>query len=294
MFELIHLLKHKCILLMFINIKKTTLFVAICGLLAACSPSEPAPAEAEVIAEEGLDITEADNMIRQLPSPIEMAILVKHSGGEYNASLLNPIQNIDRYATVGKKTVNMGTYSADVGYTSLYKQTQETVFYLNNIRKLSDAIGLSDAFDKSMFERIESNIEHRDSLLMILSKAYDTSNEYLKVNDRLNTSLLMLAGGWIETMYLAANLGETGGRPNQDIAMRVAQQDLVLKKIIAGMRTIKTDPLVTEFADKLEELSVIFVAPELISGEGENAKVDMVKMEKVFTKIDEIRAWVIA
>jgi hypothetical protein len=279
---------------MFINIKKTTLFVAIGGLLAACSPSEPAPAEVEVIAEEGLDITEADNMIRQLPSPIEMAILVKHSGGEYNASLLNPIQNIDRYATVGKKTMNMGTYSADVGYTSLYKQTQETVFYLNNIRKLSDAIGLSDAFDKSMFERVESNIEHRDSLLMILSKAYDTSNEYLKVNDRLNTSLLMLAGGWIETMYLAANLGETGGRPNQDIALRAAQQDLVLKKIITGMRTIKTDPLVTEFADKLDELSVILVASELISGEGENAKVDMVKMEKVFAKIDEIRAWVIA
>ena len=294
MFELIHLLKHKCILLMFISIKRTTFFIAICGLLGGCSPSEPAPAEVEVIAEEGLDITEADNMIRQLPSPIEMAILVKHSGGEYNASLLNPIQNIDRYATVGKKTMNMGTYSADVGYTSLYKQTQETVFYLNNIRKLSDAIGLSDAFDKSMFERVESNIEHRDSLLMILSKAYDTSNEYLKVNDRLNTSLLMLAGGWIETMYLAANLGETGGRPNQDIALRAAQQDLVLKKIITGMRTIKTDPLVTEFADKLDELSVILVASELISGEGENAKVDMVKMEKVFAKIDEIRAWVIA
>jgi hypothetical protein len=279
---------------MFISIKRTTFFIAICGLLGGCSPSEPAPAEVEVIAEEGLDITEADNMIRQLPSPIEMAILVKHSGGEYNASLLNPIQNIDRYATVGKKTMNMGTYSADVGYTSLYKQTQETVFYLNNIRKLSDAIGLSDAFDKSMFERVESNIEHRDSLLMILSKAYDTSNEYLKVNDRLNTSLLMLAGGWIETMYLAANLGETGGRPNQDIALRAAQQDLVLKKIITGMRTIKTDPLVTEFADKLDELSVILVASELISGEGENAKVDMVKMEKVFAKIDEIRAWVIA
>ncbi len=294
MFDLIHLLKLIYIRLMLRNIKYTTFSVAICGLLAACSPSEPAPLEAEVVAEEGQNITEADNMIRQLPSPIEMAILVKHSGGEYNASLLNPIQNIDRYATVGKKTINMGTYSADVGYTSLYKQTQETVFYLNNVRKLSNAIGLTDAFDKTMFDRVESNIEHRDSLLMILSKAYDTSNEYLKVNDRLNTSLLMLAGGWVETMYLAANLGETGGRPNQDIALRVAQQDLVLKKIIAGMRTIKTDLLVTEFADKLDELSVILVAPELISGEGENAKVDMVKMEKIFAKIDEIRAWVIA
>jgi hypothetical protein len=282
---------------MHIHTSKVAIIALTIGLLAACTPADQSNtpvAGDDSTTQEEMDLTEADNMIRQMPSPIEMAILVKHSGGEYNASLLNPIQNIDRYATTGKKTINMGVYSADVGYTSLYKQTQETVFYLNNIRKLSDAIGLSDAFDKSVFERVEANIEHRDSLLHILSGAYDASNEYLKNNDRMNTSVLMLAGGWIETMYLASNLGEAGGRPGADIASRVAQQDVVLKKIIATMRMIQNDPLVTEFADKLTVLSKILVAKELVSGTEEEPKVDAAKMEKVYTLINEIRAWVVA
>jgi len=268
----------------------------VIGILSACSPADQSGTSttAGTGNEREFDISAADNMIRQLPSPIEMAILVKHSGGEYNASLLNPIQNIDRYATTGKKTLNMGVYSADVGYTSLYKQTQETVFYLNNIRKLSDAIGLSDAFDKSVFERVEANIENRDSLLRILSGAYDASNEYLKNNDRINTSLLMLAGGWVETMYLAAHLGTSGGRPTEEIAARVAQQDVVLKKIITTMRMVEGDPLLEEVRGKLEGLSEILVAKNLVSGTEEEPVVDMEGMERVFETIEEIRAWVVA
>jgi hypothetical protein len=268
----------------------------IIGLLSACTPADQqgATSTTDSSNEREFDISAADNMIRQMPSPIEMAILVKHSGGEYNASLLNPIQNIDRYATAGKKTLNMGVYSADVGYTSLYKQTQETVFYLNNIRKLSDAIGLSDAFDKSVFERVEANIENRDSLLHILSGAYDASNDYLKNNDRMSTSLLMLAGGWIETMYLAAHLGASGGRPTEEIAARVAQQDVVLKKILTTMRMLEGDPLLEEVALKLEGLSKILVAKDLVSGTEEEPVVDMDGMERVFEAIDEIRAWVVA
>lgn len=279
-----------------ISPKQTLIFPIILGFLASCSPTDSPQqpvAVQEVSPEEELNLTEADNMVRQLPSPIEMAILVKHSGGEYNAGLLNPIQNIDRYVTMGKKTLNMGVYSADVGYTSLYKQTQETVFYLNNIRKLSDGIGLSDAFDNTIFERVESNIENRDSLLVILSGAYDASNEYLKVNDRMNTSLLMLGGGWVETMYLAANLGADGGRPNSDIAGRVAQQDVVLRKIVAAMQMVPNDPLLTDFAQKLDALSKKLVASELTSGTEENLQVDMERMEEVFLMIDELRAWVV-
>jgi len=268
----------------------------ITGLFSACSPADQSGTAntSNTATESEFDISAADNMIRQMPSPIEMAILVKHSGGEYNASLLNPIQNIDRYATTGKKTLNMGVYSADVGYTSLYKQTQETVFYLNNIRKLSDAIGLSDAFDKSVFERVEANIENRDSLLHILSGAYDASNDYLKNNDRMNTSLLMLAGGWVETMYLAAHLGTSGGRPTEEIAVRVAQQDVVLKKIITTMKMLEGDPLLAEMGEKLEALSKILIADNLVSGTEEEPIVDMEGMERVFEAIDEIRAWVVA
>ena len=272
--------------------------ITIVGFLASCG-SEQKPAAPEPVVESEpemteADLAEADAMIQNMPSPIEMAILVKHAGGEYNPNLLNDVKNLDKYVTNGKKTLNMGVYSSDVGYTSLYKQTQETVFYLNNVRKLSDDIGLSDAFDQSMFDRVEANIENRDSLLQILSSSYDLANQYLKENNRMNTSVLMLAGGWLESMYLAANLGEGGGRPQDIISLRILEQEKVLSKIVVAMKMIDDDPLVAEFASKLEELSTVLVAKNIRIGEGEDASVDAEKMEEVYLLVDEIRAWAVA
>jgi hypothetical protein len=273
----------------------SVIIIASCGSnqnpsTDAASQPDMAEVEQEMTKE---DLAQADAMIKEMPSPIEMAILVKHAGGEYNPDLLNDVKNIDNYLTNGKKTVNIGVYSSDVGYTSLYKQTQETVFFLGNVRKLSDDIGLSDAFDQSMFERVESNIENRDSLLLILSSSYDLANQYLKENNRMNTSVLMIAGGWIESMYLAANLGAEGGRPEDVIALRILEQNMVLEKLVKSMKMIDDDPLVTEFVGKLEELSEILDVSELKIGDGEDASVDQEKMEAVYAKIDEIRAWAV-
>ncbi|MCB0754091.1 MAG: hypothetical protein H6603_01405 [Flavobacteriales bacterium] len=285
---------------MMINPKNTLALLAISGLLWSCG-SEPKQASEEQTPVEEVneersvaDLAQADQMVKDMPSPIEMAILVKHAGGEYNAGLLNDVKRIDDYITTGKKTVNMGVYSADVGYTSLYKQTQETVFYLNNVRKLSDAIGLTDAFDQTVFDRVEANIENRDSLLHILSGAYDVANDYLKENDRMNTSVLMIAGGWIESMYLAANLGADGGRPEDIISLRILEQEKVLEKLLSVMRLVDGDPLVDEFEGKLSELDRVLVADQIRIGEGEDASVNAEKMEAVYVLIDEIRAWAVA
>ena len=283
---------------MYKSFKQFSALVIIGLVLASCgSDNKPLAPEPVAVTEQEMteaDLAQADAMIQNMPSPIEMAILVKHAGGEYNPKLLNDIKNLDRYVTNGKKTINMGIYSSDVGYTSLYKQTQETLFYLNNVRKLSDAIGLSDAFDQSMFDRVEANIENRDSLLQILSASYDMANQYLKENNRMNTSVLMLAGGWIESMYLAGNLGVDGGRPQDIISLRILEQEAVLRKIVVAMKMIEGDPLVDEFTAKLEELSAILVATEIRIGSGEDATVDAEKMEKVYLLVDEIRAWAVA
>jgi hypothetical protein len=268
------------------------IFISSCGSEQnAGTESTSEEVNSEMSAE---DLAKADEMIQNMPSPIEMAILVKHAGGEYNAKILNDIKNLDGYVTKGKKTINMGVYSSDVGYTSLYKQTQETVFYLNNVRKLSDDIGLSDAFDQSMFDRVEANIEHRDSLLQILSGSYDLANQYLKENNRMNTSVLMIGGGWIESMYLAANLGANGGRPADIISLRLLEQEQVLKKIVTSMKMIDNDPLVSEFATKLEALSKVLIEKNIKIGEGEDASVDAKKMEVVYKMVDEIRAWAVS
>ena len=94
------------------SIRKTIVLFAPLVFLLSCgseqsSVSDEAAVEttSEMTAE---DLARADEMIQNMPSPIEMAILVKHAGGEYNSKLLNDIKNLDTYVTKGKKTINFG------------------------------------------------------------------------------------------------------------------------------------------------------------------------------------------
>ncbi len=266
---------------------------AILGLIACESAEQKAPPAVPKEEPKEMDLADANQMLREMPSPIEMAILVKHSGGTYDPDLLNPIKNLDKYVTSGKKAMNLGVYSADVGYTTLYKQTQETILFMNNIRKLSDAIGLSDAFDQSTFDRVEANIENRDSLLHIITGAYEVSNQYLKENNRMNTSILMIASGWLESMYLASKLGGEDGQMVQ-VSARIAEQSIVLERIVNAMALVPNDPMVTELQGKLEVLLAEFKKEELVTGDEENIIVNEARMAEIYSEIDTIRAWLIA
>ena len=261
-------------------------------LISACEPKDTARTTPASSANESINLNHTKDMLRQLPSPIEMAILVKHSGGAYDGRVLNPVKNIDRYTTEAKKTMNMGVYSADVGYTSLYKQTQETMFYLNNVRKLSDAIGLSEAFDQELFDRVEANIQYRDSLLRLLGGAYDRANEYLRTNDRTTTSLLMLAGGWVESVYLASRLGP-GGRATEESLLQIHAQRTVLAQILQAMEDVD-HPTVIELHAILVPLSTQLEADGLLEGEGESTRPDAKAFEPILISIGEIRSWVIS
>lgn len=269
------------------------LSLALIGLIACESADAPVTEQPKAEEQEEMDLADANAMLKEMPSPIEMAILVKHSGGTYDPALLNPLENVDNYVTSGKKAMNLGVYSADVGYTTLYKQTQETILFMNNIRKLSDAIGLSDAFDQETFDRVEANIENRDSLLHIITSAYQVGNEYLKENNRMNTSILMIASGWVESMYLASKVGGEEG-PMDMVAARIAEQQMVLERITKAMAMVPNDPMVTELQGKLEALLAEFQKQELVSGDEENLVVDTARMAALYTEIDTIRAWLIA
>ena len=269
-------------------------FGAAVAFLISCESAEKPVAEQPKAEEQKeMDLADANAMLQEMPSPIEMAIIVKHSGGTYDPALLNALENVDNYVTSGKKAMNLGVYSADVGYTTLYKQTQETILFMNNIRKLSDAIGLSDAFDQETFDRVEANIENRDSLLHIITGAYEVGNEYLKENNRMNTSILMIGSGWIESMYLASKIGGEEG-PMDQVAARIAEQKMVLERLVNAMGILKDDPLVSEFQGKLAALLIEFNKSELVSGDEENLVVDYDRMAELYVEIDAIREWLIA
>ncbi|MGE0635490.1 MAG: hypothetical protein AB7G44_05545 [Bacteroidia bacterium] len=258
--------------------------------LAACSnePKKENTEEKPFVAEEPVDLTNSEAMMNNMPSPIELAILIKAEGAKYNKELLNDVKNISKYTTNAKKAINIGVYSADVGYTTLFKQTQETYFYFNNIRKLSDEIGLSSAFDQSMFDRVEANVENRDSLIGIITQAYQVSNKFLKDNNRMSTSVLMVCGAWVECMYIATRLS-SNGKINPQIAARVAEQKITLGKLISTMNEFKTDENVAALIPQFQSLKAIMEKGEMATPKDDDFVINEAQFNELVAKVAEVR-----
>ncbi|MBC7124657.1 MAG: hypothetical protein H5T24_03430, partial [Bacteroidales bacterium] len=76
-----------------------------------------------------------------LPSPLETAMILKRSGATYNEELLNPIENASKYNTTKSMALNLGIYSTDLSYASLFDQTQATIKYMTVSKKMAEGLG---------------------------------------------------------------------------------------------------------------------------------------------------------
>lgn len=171
-----------------------------------------------------------NNILFSMPSPYHISILLEKSKIPYNKDLLNSAQKATDYIDNFHKSINFGIYGADLGYINIYKQTQDAANYFAVLKILSQDIGLYSALDKPTINRIERNIENRDSLLVIISNTYRRIDNYLKDNERQNTGSMILAGGWIEGIYLLTQ--QIQQYSNKELIQHIAQQKRPLENLI--------------------------------------------------------------
>ncbi|MDF2437605.1 MAG: hypothetical protein K0Q95_1981 [Bacteroidota bacterium] len=201
--------------------------------------------------------TKAQNVFYSIPSPIETTSLLKGAGAKYNASYLNPIENLSKYSTAASRALNLGVYGTDLSFTSIFDQTQESMLYLRCTNKLATSLGISGAFDEATTARIEANLENRDSLLTIISDSYWNADTYLKENGQPGVSALIIAGGWIEGLYIATQIANA--TKNEDIATRIGEQKLSLDNLVALLDSYKTsNDGVNNVLTQLQELKTIY------------------------------------
>ncbi len=196
-----------------------------------------------------------------IPSPIQTAMLIEKSGAEYNKSFLNDAKKAPTYATNFQKALNLGVYGADVGYVTLYDQSQDALKYMGVINKLSDELGITSAFDQNLINRFEANFGKRDSMLSMVSVAYRNADAFLKDNDRLNVGALVLAGGWIETIYFSTQLAMKHG--NKDIINRIGEQKYTLNNLVKMLTPYYDQPEYDVLIDELIELAYDFDAIDI-------------------------------
>lgn len=242
--------------------KRTIIFCIISAALISCGDEE-IPQEIvddlapEVIDEQSIERAEkAQKVFQTIPSPYETALLFEESGIGYNVDALNPVENVSKYTTSVQQALNLGVYGADLSYANIHDQSQESMFYMNCSKKMADALGVAGAFTAEAIERIEENMNNRDSMMTIVSDAFWTCDSYLKENKQDNLSALIIAGGWLEGLYIGTR-AINDDSPNQDMMQRIAEQKYSLDNLIDLLDSYD-DADVKNIADKLATLKLSF------------------------------------
>jgi hypothetical protein len=171
-----------------------------------------------------------ENSLFPLPSPYQAATLIKKKNIPFDESIASPIENYKNFSTAFKKALNLGVYGTDLSYLNIYDRTPESISYLSVIKNLSDQLGISSSFDGSFFASIEKNINNKDSILVLLSKTYRSTDSYLRVNDRKNMGALILAGGWVESLYILTKIQKNC--TDREIINRIGEQKHPLDNLI--------------------------------------------------------------
>jgi hypothetical protein len=274
------------------NKRYLPILALIALVLGACNQDKKANNKTvEKALEVELDTTSKvirfENSLFSLPSPYQLSILVKQIGTDYNSELLNPAENFKQYTSLFKKSINLGIYGADLAYLNIYQQSPSAVTYFSIIKMLADELGLSAAFSPTIFNRIEKNVDNKDSLLYIMSNTYRDVDFFLKENQRQREGALVLAGGFIEAMHILTKLAIETKSP--ELIKRVGENKQPIENMIKILSPYYNESEdVAKLVDDLIDLAHDFDAIEVIYEYKEPTTIAEQKLTKVHS-VSEIK-----
>jgi len=245
---------------------------------------------------------ETEEIIYQVPSPGEMLTFIKTVAGKSNksSSFLNSPENIKNYQDSKSKALNFGIYGCDLSYCSTFGLGVEGIKYFKAVKQLGDEIGVSTSIDVNIAKRIEKNVGNPDSLAAISDDLYYNSFEDLQKGKQGNTLSLMVAGGYIESLFIATNLAKfEAGSPT---TQRIADQKYTLENIIEFLKKYESDGAVADVIkdfntlkadyDLLKESEVNSTASAKgikVLGGGKNIEITSEQFKQIAEKVKTIR-----
>ena len=199
-----------------------------------------------------------NSVLQQIPSPLEISVLLKESGTKYDLGLLNSPDNIASYNSNYKKALNLGIFGTDLGYTHIYEQNQDGLKFLESVKKLADELNIGQFFDIKTIGRLAGNSRNLDSLLLITTQNFNSINAYLQNQGRSNLSVLLLSGGWLEAMHLTCDVA-VKDKKNKKLQETIGEQKIILEQIILLLSFYKdSDENMASLLKDMEELKGAF------------------------------------
>lgn len=204
------------------------------------------------------DIKQAEKIFNALPSPLESAMLIKSAGARFDESLLNNVGNVNKYVTNKSMALNLGIYTCDLSFASLYEQTQLIIDYMNAAKKMADGLGILKAIEQSTIDRLEENINNSEVIMEIVSETFMNSSSYLEDNGQPAIAAMTLVGGWFEGLYISTQLVDMKEFNGNKLVGRIIDQKLSIDILLSLLESSKGDPAVDEIMAQVSKLKVVF------------------------------------
>ena len=197
-----------------------------------------------------------DEMIRTLPSPIEIANIITKSDRNFNKDILVPTEISENVPDKHSQALLLGGYGVDLGYLNLNNKTIYVIGYLEAIRNVAKELKVEQYFDFSTMSDLAKNRNNVDSLISISTNNFNQIDEYFRSQNRGDLSVLILVGSWIEGLYMFNDIALKD--PNEDIVKRIGEQKVIIDNIFAILSKIENIEYYKGLKEKLAPLKKTF------------------------------------
>ncbi|MFC2152415.1 hypothetical protein ACFLSE_07805 [Bacteroidota bacterium] len=212
------------------------------------------------------------DIVQNISSPVEISALIKAVGVPYSKDYLATTDYVDNYNTSFKQALGLGIFGADLGYQNMYNKTGGVIDYISAIKTLADGIKVGQFFDFSTLKRLATNNQNLDSLMYISVQNFNQMDRYLRENNRSSLSSLIVAGVWVESMYLLSEVIKES--PNSELSEKIGEQKIILGNLMILLRNYERDPRFKELIEDLSEIQKIYQEVTITYERGEPEAVE--------------------
>ena len=199
---------------------------------------------------------ELGNSFFSIPSPVQIAMDLQEGNKPFSPQLLHDPETLESYNSEFSKSLILGIYATDLAYCAVYGNTTQAMKYFSSMKKMADELNASYAINESLLERFSNNMDNKDSLLSLASDAFLEIDAYLKDNNNHDVAAIVLAGGWIESMYLQSNCLKSD--TSEAMQMKLAENKYTLHHFITLIDKIGTSDDYWELKEMFEDLNSIY------------------------------------
>jgi hypothetical protein len=193
-----------------------------------------------------------------IPSPAAISKNFNKAGYSYMKNLLTPAGKGSSFTTKYQAAFGLGVYGADLGYIGSYSQNGDAAEYLVQVSKLAQQLKIESAFDPAFIHKIGA--AKGDSINDLLNEAYAKAERNLRSNDRMATAAVVICGGWIEGLHIAAEA--IGSKPkdakNADLYHDIYVHVYSFTHVQDLLKQYEKDPDCKKLLDELKPFNAVF------------------------------------